>query len=98
MQKITDKQATIQGLMAAGHRIDSTSRSKKYIVFTGGRRVCRASDGSLVLGDQHPGSYFVGRSGALRVGRIASDTVSLSGTESHRVFQQIGRNEVRLFS
>jgi hypothetical protein len=95
-KKISGKQATIQGLMAAGHRLDTTSKSNKYLCYSGGYKVCRAADGSLVLGDPNPNKYFIGRSGALRVGRIASDTVSLSETEMHRVLQSIGRGDVPL--
>jgi hypothetical protein len=96
MAKISGKQATIQGLMAAGHRLDMTSKSTKYLCYSGGRKVCRDPDGRLVLGDPNPKRFFVGRSGALRVGRIASNTTSLSETEMHRVLQSIGRGDVPL--
>ena len=74
---MTNRDLTIRGLKACGWRIDETFGSKKYLVFT------RQDD---------PRTYFVGRSGALRMSPTGNVTTSLSltGSASHRAYQAVG--------
>jgi len=75
----SQKQLTINGLLACGWTLDENARSSKYLVYV------RPDVGRRML---------VGKSGALRMTTTSrpaiSDSLSLTGTSFHRALRTIG--------
>lgn len=78
----SNRQLTINGLLACGWREVKPAPSRKYLAFD-------RTDGQ--------GRFFVGKSGALRWSRTgkASDSLSITDNARHKAYREVGNPAIR---